>query len=36
MFPRDHYILLNTLRHHFSEVQETFRFMMFSTLIALK
>lgn len=36
MFPRDHYVLLNTIRHHFTEMQETFRFMMFSTLIAIK
>lgn len=36
MFPLDHQRLLNVLQHSFDEVTETYRFMMFSTLFAVK
>lgn len=36
MFCMDHDVLMGTLQAHFSHVQETFRFMMFSTLMAVK
>lgn len=36
MFPMDHESVMSTLKMHFVEVCETFRFMMFSTVIALR
>lgn len=36
MFPMDHHKLMETLHANFSVVQETYRFMMFSTLMAVK
>lgn len=36
MFPMDHATMVRTLNMHFSEVTETFRFMMFSTLFAVR
>jgi tRNA (cmo5U34)-methyltransferase len=36
MFPMDHYQLLGLMKGHFSEVVETFRFMMFSTMFAVR
>lgn len=36
MFPMDHTKMMHTMKLHFSEVAETFRFMMFSTVFAVK
>lgn len=36
MFPMEHNYTMTLLRTHFSEVTETYRFMMFSTLFAVK
>lgn len=36
MYATDHDVLLESARRNFSEVQETFRFMMFSTFMAVK
>lgn len=36
MFPMDHARVMNSLSLHFSEVCETFRFMMFSTVFCVK
>ncbi len=36
MFPMDHHMLMAMMRSQFSEVTETFRYMMFSTVFAVK
>lgn len=36
MFPMDHSVLMRELKTNFSEVEETFRYMQFSTLFAVK
>jgi len=36
MFPMSHDKLMRTFSLHFTEIQETFRFMMFSTFLAVK
>lgn len=36
MFPMNHATVMQTLKHQFDEVTETFRFMMFSTIFAVK
>ena len=36
MYPQDHEVVMGSANAHFSYVQETFRYMMFSTFLAVK